>query len=154
MAQPSKHSATINLPYCWVCGAKFQQHGGTENVEHHHVIPVNAGGVDGPTVSICDTDHTKAHHIAIALKGKKPYFTLIQGLPEERVKKLMYLATCIVNAELATKDDVNKSAMAVLTLDRRQKLMIDKLKSVYNLSSREKVLALALEKLFNKHFTD
>jgi len=154
MAEPSKHPATINLPYCWVCKVKFVQHGGTEQPEHHHVIPQNAGGANGPTVSICDTDHTKAHHIAIAIKGKKPYYTLIQGLEEDRIKKLMYLASMIVNAELATKDDPNKSAMAVLTLDRRQKEMIDKLKAVYNVSSREKVLSLALEKLYNRHFTE
>ena len=154
MAEPSKHPATINLDRCWVCESRFIGFGGTESVEHHHVIPRNSGGTDGPTVSICDSDHTKAHHIAQAMKGKKSYFTFINNLPEERTKRLLYLAQMIVNAELVTKNDPNKSAVAVLTLDRQQKLMIDRLKSFYNLSSREKVLSLALEKLYNKHFTD
>ncbi len=153
MAKPSSHPATIVLDHCWICGAKFVGKGGTEIVEEHHVIPVAYGGKDGPTVSLCDTHHSKLHRIAVALKGGKNYFRHLAGEDQERTKKILYLSNQVYNAELATRGDPNKAAAVMLGLGARHKDMIDCLKRVYpQAKSREAVLLIALETLYKKHF--
>jgi hypothetical protein len=153
MGQPTKHPQSIAWDRCWVCETRFVESGGTEQCHHHHVIPQAFGGTDGPTVSLCDSDHNRLHRIAVCLKGGKPYFTLITGEKPEAIKKLLYLANAVYNAELATRNDPNKAASAMVTLNARHKAMIDKLKSINpKLKSREAVLLCALESLYSKHF--
>ncbi len=153
MGQPSKHPSTILLPHCWVCEALFVAHGGTEIPEEHHVIPCAYGGTDGPTISLCDTHHSKLHRIAVALKASKPFFQILQGEDPGKSKKLLYMANAVYNAELATRNDPNKAASAVLSLNARHKNMIDKLKKIYpQAKSREAVLLVALEALHARHF--
>lgn len=153
MGQPTKHLQTIVLEHCWVCQARFTEFGGSAVVEHHHVIPQAYGGTDGPTVSICDSHHSKLHLIAVSMKASKPYFSNLTGESPDRIKKILYLANAVYSAELATRNDPNKAASAMVTLNAKHKQMIDQLKSVHpRLKSREAVLLYALETLHAKHF--
>lgn len=153
MANPTAHKLTIDLPHCWVCGARFITHGGTAIVEHHHVIPQAAGGVDGPTVSICTEHHDKLHQIAVQMKASKPHFHYLQGEPQDRIQKLLYLANAVHNAFLVTKNDPNKAASVTLTLKANHKEMVDQLKTIYpRLKSREAIFLHALESLHSRHF--
>lgn len=153
MGQPTKHPQSIALDHCWICKVRFIEAGGTEQCHHHHVIPQAFGGTDGPTVSLCDSHHNKLHRIAVHLKSGKAYFPLLVGEPKENVQGLLYLANAVYNAELATRNDPNKSASAMVTLNARHKAMIDQLKTINpRLRSREAVLLCALESLHSKHF--
>lgn len=153
MSQPSKHAQTIVLPHCWVCGAKFVEHGGVEHTEHHHIIPRAYGGEDGPTVSLCERHHATLHKIALCLKTNKPYFTLTANHAPMQVKKLMYLATRVHEAEQATRNDPNKRTMLVLSMDGELTRMIEDLKSVLpGVRSREAVVRSAVVSLWNRHF--
>lgn len=153
MAKPSSDPRSIVLDHCWVCAAKFTDNGGTETREEHHIIPRAYGGEEGPTVTLCDTHHSKLHRIAVCLKTGKPFFNFLQGESPDRNKKLLYLANAVHNAELATRNDPNKAASAVLSLGARHKEMIEQLKKVYpQAKSREAIMLLALEHLHRKHF--
>jgi hypothetical protein len=148
---------SIYLPHCWVCGVRFtdSRPPGPANREEHHIIPRQAGGSDGPTVSLCDGHHTCLHKIALCLKSKRPYFDLVTGESDDSKKKLYWLATTVFNAFEATKNDPNKQVMTLMSLDRRQQIMIDRLRGVYpRLKSREALINLALESLYKKHFTE
>lgn len=149
----SKHANTIFLPHCWMCGAKFVGEGGTQVREEHHMVPRAYGGVDGPTVTLCDTHHTKMHRVAEALIHEKSYRQIVEGESPQVIKKILYLATVIRNAWQFSKDDPNKTAAVMVTLDRKHKLMIEGLKRIYpKAKSRSAVLTLALEYLYSKHF--
>ena len=54
-------TSTIVLPHCWVCHLPFEDEC---EIEHHHVIPSHLGGNLGPTVSLCEICHTKAHKMS------------------------------------------------------------------------------------------
>ena len=60
---------------CWVCGVRFKTSlpPGPATREDHHIIPRNAGGEDGPEVSLCERHHAIAHKIAYTIQGKKDY---------------------------------------------------------------------------------
>lgn len=144
---------SIELDHCWVCSAVFIEHGGKAILNRHHVIPQAYGGVDGPTVTLCDTHHATLHQIAVALKAEKPYFQFIQNATPDEAKKLLYLGTVVYNAELATRNDPNKAAVVILQLNYKQKEMLRKLKSVYpKARSKASILQIALENLYNKNF--
>lgn len=145
---------SIILQHCWICEEKFQKYGGTAVFNSHHLVPVAYGGVDGPQITLCTSDHNTLHLIAVAWKGTKPHYNYVKNRNSEHTKKLEYLASIVYNAELQSRNDPNKSAAVILHLNARQKMMIDRLKKVYpNLSSRPNVLLAALENLYNKHFT-
>lgn len=147
--------AHMILDHCWVCGTRFvdARPPGPALREDHHIIPRAAGGVDGPQVSLCDTHHTKLHKIALRLKSGKPHFDLLTGEDIERQKKLLWLAIRVHEAFNLTKDDPNKKALAILTLDRRRQQQIEQLKLIYpKAKSREAILDLALQSLYNRHF--
>lgn len=141
---------SIILDHCWVCNAKFIGVGGATSKEEHHIVPQAYGGSEGPTVTLCDSHHTKIHKIAVALKNKKPYSQLL--LQESEVKKLMWLANTIYKAELATRDDPNKATTVSLRLSNRHTQMVDHLQRVTGKKSRGAVLLLALELLHSRHF--
>lgn len=148
---------SIYLPHCWVCSARFtdSRPPGPANREEHHIVPRQAGGTDGPTVSLCDGHHACLHKIALRLKSKRPYFDLVTEEPDEAKKKLYWLATVVFNAFEATRDDPNKIVMSMMALDRKQQLMIERLRQVYpKVKSREALINLAIESLYRKHFTD
>ncbi len=146
---------SVDLPHCWVCQIRFTSSvpPGPAQREDHHVIPQAYGGTDGPTVSICETHHAAVHRIATALKASKPYHQYMGTRNPEHIKKLLWLSQCIVNAELATRDDPNKKAMVSLVLDARTKTMVDELKKVYpQLKSRAAVFKYAVEALHARNF--
>lgn len=153
MGEPSKHPKSIVLDHCWICGARFVGKGGVEQREDHHIIPCAYGGVDGPTVTLCTTHHSKLHDIAVARKSGRNYQTSLMGEPPQNVKHLLWLANQVVNAELAVRNDPNKAASVTITLNARGKMQVDQLKHVYpKARSREAILLLALEHLYSKHF--
>ncbi len=153
MGLPSKHPSSIVLDWCWVCNEKFVGRGGTSICEEHHIVPRAYGGTDGPTVSLCDTHHSKLHRIAVCLKTKKPFFEILRNEGPDTTKKLLYLANAVYNAELVTRNDPNKAASAILSLNAKHKEMIDRLRKVYpQAKSREALLLLALEALHARHF--
>lgn len=144
------------LPYCWVCGVRFRDSNppGMATRNDHHIVPVAAGGKDGPQVSLCSDHHDILHKIALRLSAKKPYFDLLGDETDEQKKKLYWLATVVHNAFSATKGDPNKKTSVIVELDRKQQNMITQLMGVYpNAKSREAIMALALEALFSKHFS-
>ena len=145
------------LQHCWVCETRFNTADppGPANEERHHIIPKQAGGTDGPQVSLCENHHAKLHKIALRLKSKKPYFEFLVGESDERKQKLLWLASRVFNAFELTSGDPNKKVAVVLALDAQHQQMIDKLKKLYpSLKSREAILNLALENLYRKHFLE
>ena len=153
----TKHPMTIQLPYCWVCGGRFvdSQPPGPLNREEHHVIPRAAGGVDGPTVSLCDRHHTALHKIEGCLTANKPYFIFLQNESKEAQRKLMFLATRAFNAFAGTRGDPNKQAMVLITLDAQRQQMVTRLQKVYpKARSREALFNLALDALHARHIND
>lgn len=153
MGKPSNDPRSIVLNKCWICSALFSYNGGTEQREDHHIIPRAYGGVDGPTVTICDTHHTKTHRIAECLINQKNYFQYIKGEGPDVVKKLLWLASEIHNACLKMRNDPNKATSTVVTLNARHTHMVDALKKVKpKLRSREAQLLSALEAEYARHF--
>lgn len=153
MGTPTKHPQTIVLDHCWICLARFLGDGGTEPREDHHVIPEAYGGRDGPTVTLCDSHHTKLHKIAVALKAKKSAYPLLTGECSTHREKLMYLANQVYNAELQTRNDPNKAASVALTLKAAHKNMVDQLRPIYPAAkSREALILIAIEALHRRHF--
>ena len=117
-------------------------------------MPRAYGGVDGPQVSLCTTCHTRIHKVAGCLMRKLPYFELTQGLDSEQLKKTLYLATCIMNAESMARNDPNKKTVVVLSLMGGETAKLDKLKKALAVPSREAVLKVALDSLYKKHFIE
>lgn len=142
------------LDACWVCGEVFTDRGGTADREEHHVVPKQAGGVDGPQVSLCGRHHVALHKMAYRIPKRKSVFEFTRGESEESVKKLIWLATRVANAFAAVKNDKNKLRFASVTLGAKHTTMVDKLKHIYpKAKSREAVLLIALESLYSRHFT-
>lgn len=148
---------SICLEHCWVCSVRFRDvvPPGPAHREEHHIIPRAYGGADGPTVSLCDAHHTLLHKVAVALINDKSTFTLLRTEPRENHMKVMWLASRVVNAHLATKNDPNKAASVMLTLNLKHRTMVDRLKKVYpKARGRAAVLEIALENLYRRHFID
>lgn len=149
------------LPHCWVCERRFVTSSppGPALEEVHHIVPQAYGGTDGPVVSLCGDHHSALHKIALAFKSlkskkPKPYHMFLVGLRDDQKKKLLWLAQCAYNAEQEVSKDPNKHMAVVLSLDGRQRIMMDRLRAVYpQAKSKDKLLALALESLYFKHFT-
>ena len=151
---PANDLKINRLEYCWCCGIRFTDSNGTANREEHHIIPRAAGGTDGPQVSLCDVHHTKAHKISLRLSKEKPYFDLLEGESQDSKKKLLWLASRITNAFALVANDPNKKVLAILSLDAKHQKQIAMLKKVYpHARSREAIYEIALQSLFQKHFT-
>jgi hypothetical protein len=148
---------SIVLPHCWVCEKRFTDASppGPANKEIHHIIPRQAGGSDGPTVTICDGHHAALHKIALRMKSGKPHFDLLVGDTPPQKQKVLWLASRVHIAFEAVKNDPNKKVVVVMGLNAQQQLMIDRLKKVYpTLKSREAIFNLALQNLYNRHFQE
>jgi hypothetical protein len=152
MAKDHPHS--VILPHCFVCEVKFVGEGGTEQRHDHHIFPRAYGGVDGPEVSLCDGHHSAVHRIAECLIREKPHHQFLRGESPTRIKRLMYMATRIHQMWLATKDDPNKATSVSFVLTAKTQKMIDQLKPVLGLRSREAVLLAALDALHRRHFVN
>ncbi len=118
------------------------------------IIPRRAGGADGPTVTLCDSDHTILHKIANHLTSGKPYFYLVEGRTDEEKKKLYWLATRVYNAFQAVSNDPNKQVIAMLVLNRQEQQMVDVLRKIYpELKSREALINFAVQSLYKRHIS-
>lgn len=123
--------------------------------EEHHIIPRAYGGVDGPTVSLCEHHHATLHKMAVAMKANKPYFQLTANHTPLQLRKLNYLATRVFEAEQLTRNDPNKRNMLMLSLTPDRVKKIEDLKRVLPAArSREAVLFAALDALHSRFFMD
>lgn len=146
--------ATLLLDYCWVCGVRFKTSvpPGPANREDHHIFPRNAGGTDGPEVSLCEMHHSTAHKIAHRLHSKKPIPDLLAGEVPEGQKKLIWLATKIVEAERLSENDPNKLYRNGVQLTPAETEVMKKLQSIYPGKSRSDIFRHALILLYKSHF--
>ena len=136
------------LSYCWACKNVFN----AELLEHrHHIVPRAFGGVDGPQVSLCDTDHAILHKIALRLIAEKPFFDLLTK-NQARDKHILYLAMIVANAKIATDNDPNKAQVVVLHLTKEYKDKLNELKQVMGKMSRQRLIEYAVDNLHNKFF--
>jgi hypothetical protein len=139
----------IKRECCWVCRRPF---GHQLLHEDHHVIPCAYGGVDGPQVRICSDHHTGLHTIALRLYSGKPYFELLSPDDTYSNERLLYLASVAYNARLAVENDPNKKRVLVLSLKGDTWDKLTQLKTVYGKMGRERLVEVAVQQLFNKHF--
>ena len=110
-------------------------------------MPQAYGGTDGPQVSLCDTHHSKLHRVATAIKGSKPYQNLLVGEPPQAQKKILWMASLVVKADLATVNDENKLAKVTVLLDRQQQQLLEFCKVRLGKTNRADVLKEALIRL-------
>ena len=149
------HPHSVILPHCWICEVKFVEAGGTEQRHDHHVFPRAFGGTDGPEVSICDAHHSAVHRMGEALiAGKKQdMYQFLRGENVECTKKLLYLANRILQIYEIAKNDPNKATTTSFVLVAKHQRMIEALKPVFGVRSREAVFIRALELAYSRHFT-
>ncbi len=146
---------TLLKEWCWVCNKRFKTSvpPGPANREDHHIVPRNAGGTDGPQVSLCDHHHTVVHKIASRAKTGKNVFTdLLLGEPPDQEQKLLWLASVIVRAERFAQNDPNKRFHSGVSLGPQELAMIQRLKAVYPGKTQPELLVLGLYALFRSHF--
>lgn len=145
---------SLMFDYCWVCNRRFKtsKPPGPCNREDHHIFPRNAGGTDGPLVSLCDSDHRTLHDIAKRLHKSKPFTDLLAvGYDDSQRKKLTWLATCVVKAERAAANDENKTLLNSVKLTPIETRMMVKLQDHYK-KSRSDLFRAGLKALYQITF--
>jgi hypothetical protein len=145
---------TLVLPHCWVCQERFKTSvpPGPANKEEHHIFPRNAGGTDGPLVSLCDRDHSTLHKIAKRVQAKKAFRDLLLGLDHQGEQRLVWLALMVVKAEQLVEGDTNKRLVNTVSLSRGETQMMKRLQSIYPKLGRSEIFSLALRRLYTAHF--
>jgi hypothetical protein len=145
---------TLILPWCWVCEQRFKGSvpPGPANREDHHIFPRNAGGTDGPLVSLCDSDHSNVHNIAKRIQSKRPFNDILVGKPPEQIKRLVWLASMVVKAEQSVEGDENKRLRNSVSLSKAEIRMMKRLQSIYTNMDRSEIFSLALRRLYSSHF--
>ncbi len=144
---------TLKGPACWVCGARFKTSvpPGPANKENHHVFPRNAGGTDGPEVSLCSVHHADIHAIALRIHSKKSFNDILIGSTPERSKKLLWLASMIVKAENFAEGDPNKMLRNGVQLNPVEVLLMQKLQKLTG-KSRSDLFRAGFHLLYKKYF--
>lgn len=144
---------TLKGPACWVCKVRFKNSvpPGPANREDHHIFPRNAGGTDGPEVSLCDSHHSTIHKIAQRLHSKKPFQDLLLGEQPTYHKQLLWLASMIVKAEQFAEDDPNKLLRNGVQLTSTEVAMLQQLQKITG-KSRQELLRQSLYLLYQKYF--
>ena len=134
------------FPHCWVCETRFtnQLPPGPAIEERHHLFPRNAGGTDGPVVSLCDTHHSKAHRIAECLQAQRPHQHYLAGECSEHARKILWVASLIVKAEALTKDDPNKKFAVSISVNADLRKVLNALKQKHGCKSYAAVYNMAL----------
>lgn len=145
---------TLVLPNCWVCQVRFKTSvpPGPANKEEHHIFPRNAGGTDGPLVSLCDTDHSTLHKIAKRVQAKKAFRDLLIGRDHQGQQRLVWLALMVVKAEQSVEGDSNKRLRNSVSLSKAETQMMKRLQSAYPKLGRSEIFSLALRRLYKAHF--
>jgi hypothetical protein len=143
---------SLKLNYCWVCQKKFTAFGGEPNFfcHEHHLVPRAYGGIEGPTYSLCSPHHTALHQIALRLDRHKSYSDLLSG-NNKLDKKLLWLASIVVNAKKLTTNDPNKPVVLTFVARGLSKKRLKELKKVYKLSYNN-IMEMAIKTLHSKHF--
>jgi hypothetical protein len=144
---------SLMFDYCWVCTRRFTSSNpsGPANREDHHIWPRNAGGTEGPLVSLCDSDHASLHKIAERIHANKNFKDLLASRPVDQTKKLVWLAMQVVKAEQAVKDDPNKLLRNSVQLNSRETLMLKRLQKLHN-KGRTEIFRAALILMYHKYF--
>ena len=141
---------SIFSDHCWACGARFvtADPPGTANEERHHIVPRAFGGENGPQVSLCDSCHSKVHKLALNLvQDTSGWFA-----SREHEQKIRYLANVIANAKKAVQFDPNKKFPVSFKISRTEVEMIERLKSIFGVKSRDDVLRIALRSVYKNYF--
>lgn len=145
---------TLMLDFCWVCKLRFKtsKPPGPAMREDHHIFPRNAGGNDGPLVSLCDSHHSCLHKIANRIHTKKPFSDHLIGEQKESIPKLVWLAHMVVKAEQSVEGDPNKLLRNGVMLNAVETQMMKRLQSVYVGKSRSDIFKAGLYLLYKRHF--
>jgi len=140
-------------PACWVCGVRFKSATppGPANREDHHICPRNAGGTDGPLVSLCDSHHTGLHKIAQRIQRRAKFDDLLHGEAAESVKKLVWLAGQVVVSEQRGDADPDKRLVGSVSLSQQETEMMKKIQSLTG-KSRNEILRAGLILVFKRYF--
>jgi 5-methylcytosine-specific restriction endonuclease McrA len=109
---------------CWVCGE-------INSLHSHHIIPRSCGGEYGPRVTLCAVHHN-----------------LVHNNEDTTDTKIMYLREFIQNAKSLSSP---KTLAFSTKFNPGQATKLRRL-AKFLLLSQEKVINLALDDLFNKHF--
>ena len=146
---------SLLFDWCWVCGVRFKGSNppGPANREEHHICPRNAGGTDGPLVSLCDTHHATLHKIAERIHRHADISDLLFGENKERATKLAWLASMVVKSEQATADDPNKLLRNSVQLTQDETIMVQRLQSMTR-GTRSEVLRAGLRLLYKQYFRE
>lgn len=140
---------TLMFDHCWVCERRFKTSvpSGPAVRNDHHLFPTNAGGGDGPLVSLCSEHHAVLHLIAKNIQSKKDFSKHLAGESPDRVKKLLWMAQAVVKAEAAASDDPNKHLGVSFKLSREEVAALDALRPHYGAISRKELVMLGLKLL-------
>lgn len=151
---PGLSKKTLISDACWVCGERFKTSvpPGRANREDHHIVPRNAGGTDGPEVSLCDSHHATVHKLAPRLKNRRKYQDLLIGEGTQEMKKLLWLASIIVRSEALVVDDPNKLLRNGVMLNSAETAMMSKLQSMHKGATRSDIFKRALRVLYKQYF--
>ncbi len=141
-------ASTLFLEYCWVCHVSRTDY---SEFEQHHVVPSHLGGNLGPTVSLCEICHTKAHKMSEKLWFNKPYEPYKE---ESHLKRCTYLAVVICRArqQLECQSGFNKRFKYSDTFSYEEHELLIKLQRFYSLKSQGATIRFALNQLSQKTF--
>lgn len=147
-------TATLKLPYCWVCQLKLSDSGGHPSCvrNEHHIVPRAYGGEDGPTVSLCSADHDLLHVIAEAMIARTSYEDLLSGFGRDKTLRILYLSSVIKKADAAIGLDPNKRFIVNLELPPVCRVQMAKLKVSLGCRSYADLVTYLLEREHARRF--
>lgn len=136
-------SETLLLDYCWVCKVSRTDY---SEFEEHHVVPSHLGGNKGPTVSLCDTCHTKAHKMSEKIWHNQTYIPYKNA---EHLRRCYYLAVVICRARLQMDaiGGENKRVKFSTTLTFEEHNLLKKVQKYFGIKNQKDTLIFALKKL-------
>lgn len=138
---------------CWICDEQIQ-------LVEHHMIPRAYGGVNGPTVYICSNCHKNVHAIESEI-GSEPFqpddvLEMIKDklfyIPETHLTRAFICIKMIIQARDAVEGDPNKSVVFMDRFPPVVKNQLRALRTVYPKLNQQKIVRLAIELLYSRHF--
>lgn len=141
-------TSTLFLEQCWVCSVYRTEY---SEFEEHHVVPSHLGGNLGPTVSLCEICHTKAHKMAERLWWNKPYKPYSNP---QHLERCVYLGVVICRArqQLEMQGGLNKRFKYSDTFSYEEHELLIALKNFYSLRSQGATIRYALKALAKQTF--
>jgi hypothetical protein len=116
----------------------------------HHIFPRNAGGEEGPLVSLCVNHHSLLHAIAKRMQSHKPFTDLLAGEPPYTLRKTLWLAQKVVEAEATFEDDPDKHLGVGFKLSTEEVAILDALRKQFGNVSRKQIVLMGLKSLANQ----